>query len=209
MGIDKRSDTASPGLIDRLAEAEDIFRLLDNSVVITKLEAVVNWARKYSFFQYPFVTACCGMEFMSVAGPKYDLDRFGAALPRFSPRQADLLMVVGTISHKQAPILVKVYNQMAEPKWVFAFGVCAVSGGFYDNYSTVQGIDTLIPVDVYVPGCPPRPEMVLDGLIKLQKKVSKEKWSDWPRGASQVSKEVAYPKEPSLILKKLSKLIKR
>jgi NADH-quinone oxidoreductase subunit B len=209
MGIDKRSGTASPGLIDRLAEAEDIFRLLDNSVVITKLEAVVNWARKYSFFQYPFVTACCGMEFMSVAGPKYDLDRFGAALPRFSPRQADLLMVVGTISHKQAPILVKVYNQMAEPKWVFAFGVCAVSGGFYDNYSTVQGIDTLIPVDVYVPGCPPRPEMVLDGLIKLQKKVSKEKWSDWPRGASQVSKEVAYPKEPSLLLKKLSKLIKR
>jgi len=209
MGIDKRSDSASPGLIDRLAEAEDIFRLLDNSVVITKLEAVVNWARKYSFFQYPFVTACCGMEFMSVAGPKYDLDRFGAALPRFSPRQADLLMVVGTISHKQAPILVKVYNQMAEPKWVFAFGVCAVSGGFYDNYSTVQGIDTLIPVDVYVPGCPPRPEMVLDGLIKLQKKVSKEKWSDWPRGASPVSKEVAYPKEPSLILKKLSKLIKR
>jgi NADH-quinone oxidoreductase subunit B len=209
MGIDKKSDNASPGLIDRFAEAEDIFRLIDNSVVLTKLEAVVNWARKFSFFQYPFVTACCGMEFMSVAGPKYDLDRFGAALPRFSPRQADLLMVVGTISHKQAPILVKVYNQMAEPKWVFAFGVCAVSGGFYDNYSTVQGIDTLIPVDVYVPGCPPRPEMVLDGLIKLQKKVAKEKWSDHPRGASPVSKNVEYPTEPSLLLKKLSKFIKR
>ena len=114
-------------------------RLLDGSVILTKLDAITNWSRKYSFFQYPFVTACCGMEFMSVGGPKYDLDRFGAALPRFSPRQADLLMVVGTISHKQAPILVKVYNQMTEPKWVLAFGVCAVSGGFYDNYCDRAG----------------------------------------------------------------------
>jgi len=165
----------------------DDTHLLGGSVILTKIEAVTNWSRKYSFFQYPFVTACCGMEFMSVAGPKYDLDRFGAALPRFSPRQADLLMVVGTISHKQAPILVKVYNQMAEPKWVFAFGVCAVSGGFYDNYATVQGIDTLIPVDIYVPGCPPRPEMVIDGLIRLQQKVMEGKWSDFPKGASPVS----------------------
>jgi NADH-quinone oxidoreductase subunit B len=165
----------------------DDTHLLGGSIILTKLEAINNWSRKYSFFQYPFVTACCGMEFMSVAGPKYDLDRFGAALPRFSPRQADLLMVVGTISHKQAPILVKVYNQMAEPKWVFAFGVCAVSGGFYDNYATVQGIDTLIPVDVYVPGCPPRPEMVIDGLIRLQQKVMEGKWSDFPKGASPVS----------------------
>lgn len=163
-------------------------RLLGGSVVRTRLEAVVNWARKYSLFLYPLVTACCGMEFMSVAGPRYDLDRFGAALPRFSPRQADLLMVVGTISHKQAPILVKVYKQMAEPKWVLAFGVCAVSGGFYDNYSVVQGIDTLIPVDIYVPGCPPRPEMVLDGLLQLQQKVKKERWSDWPRGEAPVSR---------------------
>jgi NADH-quinone oxidoreductase subunit B len=176
------------GVSGRVGSAEEGEGLLEGSVVLTKLEELVNWSRKYSFFQYPFVTACCGMEFMSVAGPKYDLDRFGAALPRFSPRQADLLMVVGTISHKQAPILVKVYNQMAEPKWVFAFGVCAVSGGFYDNYATVQGIDTLIPVDVYVPGCPPRPEMVLDGLIKLQAKVAKEKWTDWPRGASPVTR---------------------
>lgn len=146
---------------------------LSGSVVVTKLDEVIAWGRKYSFFLYPFVTACCGMEFMSVAGPRYDIDRFGAALPRFSPRQADLLFVVGTISHKQAPILVKVYNQMAEPKWVFAFGACVVSGGMYNNYATVQGIDTLIPVDVYVPGCPPRPEMVLDGIMKLQEKVVK------------------------------------
>ncbi len=162
-------------------------KFFGDNVIFTKLNDVVNWGRKYSFFLYPFVTACCGMEFMSVAGPRYDIDRFGAALPRFSPRQADLMMVVGTISHKQAPVLVKVYNQMAEPKWVMAFGVCTVSGGFYDNYATVQGIDTLIPVDVYIPGCPPRPEMVLDGLIKLQNKVQTEKFSDPPKGAAPVT----------------------
>ncbi len=185
MGIEYPRGADSADLLQ--APDSEEARLLDGSVLLTRLQDIVNWARKYSFFLYPFVTACCGMEFMSVAGPKYDLDRFGAALPRFSPRQADLLMVVGTISHKQAPILVKVYNQMTEPKWVFAFGVCAVSGGFYDNYSTVQGVDTLIPVDVYVPGCPPRPEMVLDGLLKLQEKVANEKFSDWPRGASPVT----------------------
>jgi NADH-quinone oxidoreductase subunit B len=131
----------------------------------------LGWARKYSLFQYPFVTACCGMEFMAVAAARYDLDRFGAALPRFSPRQADLLMVVGTVNCKQAPILKRVYEQMADPKWVIAFGVCASSGGFYDNYATVQGIDRIIPVDVYIPGCPPRPEQVLDGILLLQQKI--------------------------------------
>jgi len=155
---------------------------LSDSVILTQVDRVIGWSRKYSFFTYPFITACCGMEFMSVAGPRYDLDRFGAALPRFSPRQADLLMVVGTISHKQAPILNKVYNQMAEPKWVAAYGACVCSGGMYDNYSVVQGIDTILPVDIYVPGCPPRPEMVLDGLIKLQGMVQQERSSKWPRG---------------------------
>jgi len=157
---------------------------LSESVIMTQVDKVIGWGRKYSFFLYPFITACCGMEFMSVAGPRYDLDRFGAALPRFSPRQSDLLIVVGTISHKQAPILVKVYNQMTEPKWVFAYGVCVCSGGMYNNYSTVQGIDTILPVDIYVPGCPPRPEMVFDGLIKLQEMVQKERSSKWPRGQS-------------------------
>ena len=131
----------------------------------------LGWARKYSLFQYPFVTACCGMEYMTVAAARYDLDRFGAALPRFSPRQADLLMVVGTVNCKQAPILRRVFEQMADPKWVIAFGVCASSGGFYDNYATVQGIDRIVPVDVYIPGCPPRPEQVLDGIILLQRKI--------------------------------------
>ena len=151
-----------------MTEKREILRQGQDSFLTTKMDAVVNWGRKYSFFLYPFVTACCGMEFMSAAGPRYDLDRFGAALPRFSPRQADLLMVVGTISHRQAPILKKVYDQMAEPKWVIAFGACTCSGGPYDNYATVQGIDTIVPVDIYIPGCPPRPEAVLDGLIKLQ-----------------------------------------
>ena len=131
----------------------------------------LGWARKYSLFQYPFVTACCGMEYMTLAAARYDLDRFGAALPRFSPRQADLLMVVGTVNCKQAPVLRRVWESISEPKWVVAFGVCASSGGFYDNYATVQGIDRIIPVDVYVPGCPPRPEQVLDGIMMLQAKI--------------------------------------
>jgi NADH-quinone oxidoreductase subunit B len=157
------------------AKAVEFLRQGGDSFMTTKVDAVFNWGRKYSMFLYPFVTACCGMEFMSVAGPRYDIDRFGCALPRFSPRQSDLLMVVGTITHRQAPVLKKVYDQMAEPKWVVAFGACTCSGGPYNNYATVQGIDTLIPVDIYIPGCPPRPEAVLDGLIKLQARVQNER----------------------------------
>ncbi|MHB2026827.1 MAG: NADH-quinone oxidoreductase subunit B [Elusimicrobiota bacterium] len=148
--------------------------------VTTQLNAALGWARKYSIFTYPFVTACCGMEFMSTAASHYDLDRFGAAFPRFSPRQADVLMVVGTISHKMAPVLRRIYDQMASPRWVVAFGVCTCTGGFYNNYATVQGIDTIVPVDLYIPGCPPRPEMVLDGLVKLQAKI--ERQHGGPRG---------------------------
>lgn len=147
--------------------------VLAESVVLTRLEEAVKWGRKYSLFQYPFVTACCGMEFMSVAAAHHDLDRFGAGFPRFSPRQADLLMVVGTINHKLAPILKMVYEQMCDPKWVISFGVCASSGGFYDNYATVQGIDTIIPVDMYIGGCPPPPEAVMDALLKLQDNIQK------------------------------------
>ena len=141
-------------------------------VITTKAAAVVNWGRKFSLFQYPFVTACCGMEYMSVAGSHYDISRFGAEIPRFSPRQSDVLLVVGTITHKQAPFMKRVYEQMAEPKWVIAFGACASSGGFYDNYATVPGIDHIVPVDVYIPGCPPRPEAVLDGIMALQDKIA-------------------------------------
>ncbi len=146
-----------------------------SSFITTKLNEFIAWARKYSLFLYPFVTACCGMEYMSVSCAHYDIDRFGAGWPRFSPRQSDLLMVVGTVNHKIAPILRKVYEQMTEPKWVIAFGACATSGGFYDNYATVQGIDRIIPVDVYIGGCPPRPETVLEGIILLQKKIALQK----------------------------------
>ncbi|MDP1900318.1 MAG: NADH-quinone oxidoreductase subunit NuoB [Rubrivivax sp.] len=138
----------------------------------TKKDELVGWARKFSIFPYPFVTACCGMEFMSVSSTLYDTDRFGAALPRFTPRQADLLMVVGTVSHKQAPVLRRIYEQMCEPKWVMAFGVCATSGGFYNNYAVLQGIDKIIPVDIYVPGCPPRPETVIDAIMQLQDRIA-------------------------------------
>jgi NADH-quinone oxidoreductase subunit B len=138
----------------------------------TKFSALLGWAQKYSLFQYPYVTACCGMEFMAMAGPRFDMSRFGAEAPRFSPRQADLLWVVGTISQRQAPALRRVWEQMADPKWVLAFGTCASCGGFYDNYTTVAGIDKIIPCDVYVPGCPPRPEAVIDGLLLLQDKIA-------------------------------------
>ena len=152
-------------------------KLLAETVVLTRLDKAVGWARKYSLFPYPFATACCAMEYMSLSMSPYDIDRFGALLPRFSPRQADLLMVIGTVNHKLSPVLKRVYEQMSEPKWVMAFGACAASGGFYDNYATVQGIDRIIPVDVYVAGCPPRPEAVLDGLMELQGKISRQKQS--------------------------------
>ncbi len=139
------------------------------------LNMILGWGRKYSIFMYPFVTACCGMEYMSVASGHYDIDRFGAGLPRFSPRQADVLIVVGTVSHKLAPVMKIVWDQMAEPKWCIAFGACASCGGPYDNYATVQGIDRIVPVDIYLPGCPPRPETVLDGLMKLQDKIQNMK----------------------------------
>jgi NADH-quinone oxidoreductase subunit B len=146
-----------------------------SNMLTTQIDKAVAWARKYSIFQYPFVTACCGMEFMSTASAHYDIDRFGAGFPRFSPRQSDVLFVVGTVSHKMGPILKTIYEQMCEPKWVVAFGVCASTGGFYNNYATVLGIDHIIPVDIYIPGCPPRPQMVLDGLIKLQEKIQKSR----------------------------------
>lgn len=149
--------------------------LFGENVLTTQVNEMVNWGRKFSFFQYPFGTACCGMELMAAVCSHYDIARFGAELPRFSPRQSDLLIVAGTINHKIAPILKRIYEQMCEPKWVISFGVCATSGGFYNNYSVVQGIDTIIPVDVYIPGCPPRPEQFFDALLMLQEKVSRER----------------------------------
>src|SRR5262249_2339380 len=149
--------------------------MLGEAIGVTTVDKAVGWARKFSLFPYPFATACCAMEYMSLSMSPYDIDRFGALLPRFTPRQSDLLMVIGTVTVRQAPILRRVYDQMAEPKWVMSFGACASTGGFYDNYSTLPGIDRVIPVDIYVPGCPPRPEAVLDALMALQRKIQRSK----------------------------------
>ncbi|MFM7764261.1 MAG: NADH-quinone oxidoreductase subunit B [Sphingomonadales bacterium] len=134
----------------------------------TSLDKVIGMARANSLWPLPFATSCCGIEFMATMGSNYDLARFGSERLSFSPRQADLLMVMGTIAKKMGPVLKQVYDQMAEPKWVIAVGACASSGGIFDTYSVVQGIDRIIPVDVYVPGCPPRPEQIIEGVMKIQ-----------------------------------------
>lgn len=140
----------------------------------TSIDKVVGMARANSLWPLPFATSCCGIEFMATMASTYDLGRFGAERLSFSPRQADLLMVMGTISKKMVPVLRQVYEQMAEPKWVLSMGACASSGGIFDTYSVLQGIDRVIPVDVYVPGCPPRPEQVLDGILQIQELVKNE-----------------------------------
>ena len=140
----------------------------------TKLEDVVGLARKNSLWPLPFATSCCGIEFMSTMASHYDLGRFGSERLSFSPRQADMLMVMGTIAKKMGPTLRQVYEQMAEPRWVLSVGACACTGGIFDTYSVLQGIDKIIPVDVYVPGCPPRPEQILDGVMKIQEMAQNE-----------------------------------
>ena len=140
----------------------------------TKLSDVVGLARANSLWPLPFATSCCGIEFMATMASHYDLARFGSERVSFSPRQADMLLVMGTISKKMGPILRQVYEQMSEPRWVIAVGACATSGGVFDTYSVLQGIDKVIPVDVYVPGCPPRPEQILDGVMKIQELVQSE-----------------------------------
>jgi len=140
----------------------------------TSLDKVVGMARKNSMWPLPFATSCCGIEFMATMGSHYDLSRFGSERVGFSPRQCDLLMVMGTIAKKMGPVLRQVYLQMAEPRWVMAVGACASSGGIFDTYSVLQGIDQIIPVDVYVPGCPPRPEAIIDGVLKIQELVENE-----------------------------------
>lgn len=149
----------------------------------TRVNRVVAWSRRNSLWPMTYGTACCGIEIMSVLGPRYDLARFGAEVVRFSPRQSDLMIVAGTITEKMAPVILRVYEQMLEPKYVIAMGACASSGGFYRAYHVLQGVDKVIPVDVYVPGCPPTPEAVIDGVMAIQKMITdraprpwKEKW---------------------------------
>lgn len=141
--------------------------------MVTTLDQAVAWGRKNALWPYAFGTACCAIEFMGTVDAHYDLARFGAEVLRFSPRQADMMIVAGTITDKMGPVLRKVYEQMLEPKYVIAMGVCASSGGFYRSYHVMQGIDEVVPVDIYVPGCPPTPEGLIDAIIKLQQRIQK------------------------------------
>ena len=147
------------------------------NVVVGALDDLINWGRSNSLWSLTFATSCCGIEFMSVGAARYDFARFGFEVTRNSPRQADLIMVAGTITHKMAPVLKRLYDQMAEPKYVVAVGGCAISGGpFKGSYHVVNGVDKILPVDVYIPGCPPRPEAILYGMMQLQRKVKVEKF---------------------------------
>lgn len=143
--------------------------LPQDSILTTQLQKVINWSRRSSLWPMPFATACCGIELMATASSRYDIARFGAEVMRFSPRQSDLMIVAGRVSVKMLPVLQRIYQQITEPKWVISMGACASTGGVFDTYATVQGIDQFVPVDVYVPGCPPRPEMLMEGIMAIQR----------------------------------------
>ncbi|MBB5871278.1 NADH-quinone oxidoreductase subunit B [Allocatelliglobosispora scoriae] len=147
---------------------------LPNGVLLTTVEKLVNWSRKASFWPATFGLACCAIEMMATGAARYDLARFGMEVFRASPRQADLMIVAGRVSQKMAPVLRQIYDQMPEPRWVLSMGVCASSGGMFNNYAIVQGVDHIVPVDMYLPGCPPRPEMLIDAILKLHEKVMAE-----------------------------------
>jgi NADH-quinone oxidoreductase subunit B len=147
----------------------------EGSFLMTTVQSLANWCRKNSVWPLPLGLSCCGIEFMAVAASRYDMSRFGMEVARFSPRQADLLLVAGTLTYKMAQVLTRLYDQMSEPKWVIAMGACASSGGMFRSYPVVQGIDEFVPVDFYIPGCPPRPDAVLECLMQLQKKIEKDR----------------------------------
>lgn len=151
---------------------------LPDGVITTTLEAAVGWCRKYSVWPLLFGLACCAIEMMAAGVSRFDISRFGAEVFRASPRQADLMIVSGRVSQKMAPVVKRLYDQMPEPKWVIAMGACASSGGMFHNYAIIQGVDKIIPVDVYLPGCPPRPEALLYALTQIQQKVQAEKFKD-------------------------------
>ena len=152
---------------------------LGESVIAIRLESLVNWARKYSVWPLTSGLACCAIEMMAAGGARFDIARFGSEVFRPSPRQPDLLIVSGRVCQKMAPVVKRLYDHLAEPKWVIAMGACASSGGMFNNYAVLQGVDKIIPVDVYVPGCPPRPEALLYGLMLIQKKIEKERFKDY------------------------------
>jgi NADH-quinone oxidoreductase subunit B len=147
---------------------------IEGDVVVTRLDAAINWFRKYSIWPMPMGLACCAIELMGTGASRYDISRFGMEVMRFSPRQSDVMIVAGTVTYKMALVVKRLYEQMADPKWVIAMGACASTGGMYRSYAVLQGVDRILPVDLYVAGCPPRPEALLDALLKLQGKVQRE-----------------------------------
>ncbi len=167
----------------------------------TQLSRVINWSRRSSVWPMPFATACCGIELMATASSRYDLARFGAEVFRFSPRQADLLIVAGRVTTKMMPVLQRIYLQMTEPKWVISMGACASTGGIFDTYAVVQGIDQFLPVDVYVPGCPPRPEMLIEGVMAIQQIIDQDNIPYDGDGARQPLRlDIVTPSSPSVDL---------
>jgi NADH-quinone oxidoreductase subunit B len=178
MAVDARgsgSVPARPGAVASasLAVKDPGAAEVPENTFITRRDAVVNWCRKYSLWPMPFATACCGIELMAVGASRFDIARFGAEVMRFSPRQCDLLIVAGRVAMKMMPVLQRIWLQMPEPKWCISMGACASTGGVFDTYAVVQGIDRFIPVDVYIPGCPPRPEQILRALIDMQEKIQR------------------------------------
>jgi NADH-quinone oxidoreductase subunit B len=163
-----RADASKVDMLDAQGNSEGSF-------VLSTVQAMANWCRKNSVWPMPLGLSCCGIEFMATAASRYDMARFGMEVNRFSPRQADLMMVAGTLTYKMASVMARLYDQMAEPKWVIAMGACASTGGMFRSYPVVQGIDEFVPVDFYIPGCPPRPDAVLECLIQLQGKIQKDR----------------------------------
>jgi NADH-quinone oxidoreductase subunit B len=165
----RASPPAGASLAVRPADTPEI----PENVQVSTLDSVINWCRKYSLWPMPFATACCGIELMAVGASRFDIARFGAEVMRFSPRQCDLMIVAGRVAMKMMPVLQRIWLQMPEPKWCISMGACASTGGVFDTYAVVQGIDRFIPVDVYIPGCPPRPEQILRALIDMQEKIQR------------------------------------